>query len=274
MTSNMVSKESRRSGARSGRDHDEFVLLEHVHVRFGERVIQHDLSCTLSAGELVAILGPNGAGKSTLLKLLLGLLRPTSGVLQIFGEPPRRGNRLIGYVPQFRVLESSQMLRVRDVVRFGIDGDRWGFALPSRKRNAVIDAALDEVGALHLADAPVGLLSGGEQQRILIAQALLTNPKLLLLDEPLENLDMAGSREVIQLVERVRAERNVAVLFVTHDINPLLKYVDRVLYLANGHNLIGPPETVINRQQLSRLYGAPVDVIEAHGRVFVVGVET
>jgi zinc/manganese transport system ATP-binding protein len=248
--------------------------VEGVSVRFGRRVIQENLSCSFVAGEFVAILGPNGAGKSTLLKLLLGLLKPSSGTVRIFGAPPRRGNRLIGYAPQFRVLESTQMLRARDVVGFGLDGDRWGFGFPSRKRSAAIDRALEEVGARELADAPVGLLSGGEQQRLLIAQALLTNPRLLLLDEPLANLDLAGASEVIQLVTRIKSERGVTVLFVTHDINPLLRHVDRVLYLANGRSLIGKPEAVINREQLSSLYGAPVEVVEALGRLFVVGVET
>lgn len=248
--------------------------LEAVSVRFGQRVIQENLSCSFQAGEFMAILGPNGAGKSTLLKLLLGLLRPSSGVVRVFGEPPRRGNRLIGYVPQFRVLESTQMFRARDVVGFGLDGDRWGFGWPSRRRRALIDQALEEVGARELADAPVAVLSGGEQQRLLIAQALLSHPRLLLLDEPLANLDLAGTSEVIQLVTRIQRERRVTVLFVTHDINPLLRHVDRALYLANGRSLVGRPQEVINREQLSRLYGAPVEVVEALGRVFVVGVET
>jgi zinc/manganese transport system ATP-binding protein len=250
------------------------VELDHVSIRLGSRTIQRDMSCSIFPGEFVVILGPNGAGKSTLLKLLLGLLRPTSGDIRVFGAPPHRGNRLIGYAPQFRVLESNQTLRAQEVVRFGIDGDRWGFALPNRDRARAIDAALKEVGAAHVAQTPVGFLSGGEQQRILMAQALLTNPRILLLDEPLANLDIAGAGEIIQLVDRVRRERSVAVLLVTHDVNPLLKYADRVLYLANGRSLIGRPQDVINRDQLSRLYGTPVEVVETNGRLFVVGVET
>lgn len=248
--------------------------LDGVSVRFGRRLIQEELSFRLYRGEFVAILGPNGAGKSTLLKLLLGLMRPSSGSVRLFGAPPKRGNRLIGYVPQFRVLESNQMLRARDVVGFGLDGDRWGIGLPSRRRTAIIEEALREVGALRLADSPVALLSGGEQQRLLIAQALLTDPQLLLLDEPLASLDIAGAGEIVRLVERVRRRRGISVLFVTHDVNPLLPYVDRVLYLANGRSLIGSPEEVINREQLSGLYGAPVEVVETLGRLFVVGVET
>lgn len=248
--------------------------LEGVGLRFGTRVIQEGLSCAIEAGELVAVLGPNGAGKTTLLKLLLGLTRQTAGSVRVFGSPPRRGNHLIGYVPQFRVLESTQMILAREVVGFGLDGHRWGFSLSGRERRSTIDRALEEVGALALADRPVGYLSGGEQQRLLIAQALLTNPRLLLLDEPLASLDIAAANEIVKLVQRVRKERNIAVLFVTHDVNPLLRFVDRVLYLANGRSLSGRPEEVINPDQLSRLYGAPVEVVEALGRIFVVGVET
>lgn len=277
MSSEALDVFAEKKSSRCGAPHagqTALVTLENVAIKLGGRTIQESLSCALYPGEFIAILGPNGAGKSTLLKLLLGLVRPSSGVVRIFGAPPRRGNRLIGYAPQFRVLESSQMLRARDVVSFGLDGDRWGFALPSRRRHAAVDRALEEVGAARLAEAPIGVLSGGEQQRLLIAQALLTEPKILLLDEPLANLDMAGASDVIQLVTRLAREREMAVLLVTHDINPLLRHIDRVLYLANGRSLIGDPARVINRQSLSALYGAPVEVVEALGRLFVVGVET
>jgi len=250
------------------------VALDRVTVRLGERVIQHEMSFTLVPGELVAVLGPNGAGKSTLLKLLLGLIKPAGGSLSVFGAPPKRGNRLIGYAPQFGTIESDHAVRVRDVVGFGLDGHRWGPGWPSRAREAAIEKALDEVGALALADVPANELSGGEQQRLLIAQALLTDPKLLLLDEPLSNLDLTRAQEVIQLVDGIRRSRGVAVLFVTHDVNPLLPYLDRVLYMANAQSVIGLPDEVITRERLSAIYGSPVEVVEALGRLFVVGVET
>ncbi len=188
--------------------------------------------------------------------------------------PPRRGNDAIGYAPQHRNLEVDLALRARDVVGFGLDGNRWGPGLPSHKRNAIIDKALLEVDASAFADAPIGQLSGGEQQRLLIAQALLTNPRLLLLDEPLANLDISHEQEIVTLVEKVCRSRNVAVMLVTHDINPLLPVVDRVLYMANGHTAIGTTNEVITSSTLTRLYGTPVEVIQALGRVFVVGAET
>jgi zinc/manganese transport system ATP-binding protein len=171
------------------------------------------------------------------------------------------------------VLEADLALRARDVVGFGLDGHRWGPGWPSRKRNALIDQALQEVDALRFANAPVGQLSGGEQQRLLIAQALLTNPRLLLLDEPLSNLDITRGQEIVSLVNRVCRSRNVAVLLVAHDINPLLNVVDRVIYVANQQCTIGKPEEVITTETLSKLYGSPVEVVQALGRMFVVGAE-
>jgi zinc/manganese transport system ATP-binding protein len=254
--------------------HQPVLALEHVSVQLGGRTILQDISLTVNKGEFVVILGPNGAGKSTLLKVLLGLLRPTGGVVRVLGETPRQGNQRIGYAPQHRVLEADLALRARDLVGFGLDGHRWGIGWPGKKRHALIDQALTEVDALAFADAPVGQLSGGEQQRLLIAQALLTNPRLLLLDEPLANLDIAHQQEIVSLVARVCRTRNVAVLLVAHDINPLLGVVDRVIYIANGRIAMGTPEEVITGEMLSQLYDAPVQVVRVQDRVFVVGVET
>jgi len=250
------------------------IELERVRVQYGRRVLLEDVSLTIRQGEFITILGPNGAGKSTLLKLLLGLLKPAAGTVRVLGKTPRRGNREIGYAPQHRALEADLALRAHDVVGFGLDGNRWGFSLPSRKRNAVIEQALAEVNALSFADAPVGQLSGGEQQRILIAQALLTNPRLLLLDEPLANLDIAHGQEIVTLVSKLCRERDATVLLVSHDVNPLLPAIDRVLYIANGQSAIGTPDEVITSATLSKLYNAQVEVVQALGRLFVVGAET
>ena len=249
------------------------VELDGVRITYGERVIQESMSFSIEPGEFVAVLGPNGAGKSTLLKLLLGLIRQQAGNVSVLGREPRRGSALIGYTPQFRTLETDFAVRGRDIVGFGLDGHRFGPGWPSRKRTALIDKAIAEVRAEAYADAPVGELSGGERQRLLIAQALLTGPRLLLLDEPLSNLDIARAQEIITLVDRLRRERNIAVLLVTHDVNPLLPFVDRVLYMAGGRSAIGTSKEVITRATLSKLYGSPVDVVEAMGRVFVLGVE-
>jgi zinc/manganese transport system ATP-binding protein len=247
------------------------VSLSHVRVSLGGRTIQEDLTFTIEGGELVAVLGPNGAGKSTLLKILLGLVKPDAGRVEVFGLAPGRGNARIGYIPQFREGMAELSLRGREVVRFGLDGNRWGPGWPSRARESLIDDVLREVDAVQLARRPIGELSGGERQRLLIAQALLTNPHLLLLDEPLANLDITREQEFIALVTRVCRSREVAVMFVTHDINPLLADVDRVLYMANGQCAIGAPGEVITSETLSALYGSPVEVVKAIGRVFVVG---
>ncbi len=249
------------------------ITLEEVTIRLGNRTIQENMNLIVEEGEFIAILGPNGAGKSTLLKVLLGLVKASSGRVRILGRPPRRGNSTIGYAPQHRILEADLALRARDVVGFGLDGHRWGPGWPSKKRDGLIDIALEEVGALEFANAPVGQLSGGEQQRLLIAQALLTNPRLLLLDEPLNNLDISREQEIVSLIARVARARNIAVLLVTHDINPLLPEIDRVLYLANAQSTIGTPEEVITSETLSRLYNSQVEVVQALGRLFVVGAE-
>lgn len=253
------------------------ITLEHVRIQYGKQTILDDVSLTVNEGEFVAVLGPNGAGKSTLLKLLLGLLKPGAGIVRVLGKPARRGNNAIGYAPQHRQLEADLALRARDVVGFGLDGNHWGPGIPgvsSARRNAIIDKALLEVDASAFADAPIGQLSGGEQQRLLIAQALLTNPRLLLLDEPLANLDISHEQEIVTLVAKVCRLRNVAVLLVAHDVNPLLPVVDRVLYMARGHATIGTTDEVITSATLTRLYGSPVEVVQALGRVFVVGAET
>lgn len=249
------------------------ITLQQVALSFGKRTILRDANMRIQQGEFIVVLGPNGAGKSTLLKMLLGLVRPTSGQMRVLGRAPRSGNKDIGYAPQHRTLEGDLALRARDLVGFGLDGNRWGFGLPSRKRDEVIERALDEVDALRYADAPVGQLSGGEQQRLLIAQALLTNPRILLLDEPLASLDIARQQDIVNLVGNVCRSRGVTVLLVAHDINPLLPVLDRIIYIANGQSLIGTPDEVITSANLSRLYNAPVEVVHALDRIFVVGAE-
>jgi len=249
------------------------ITLKNVTIELGGRKILDDLSLEINRGEFVAVLGPNGAGKSTLLKLILGLIRSEGGVINVLGTAPRRGNSEIGYAPQHRVLETDLALRARDVVGFGLDGNHWGIGLPTKKRKEKIDAALREVDALRYADAPVGHLSGGEQQRLLIAQALITNPKILLLDEPLASLDLNHGKEIIAQVSKLGKEKNITVLLVSHDVNPLLPVTDRVLFLSNGHGALGTPDEVITSETLSKLYNAPVEVIRTAGRIFVLGVE-
>jgi zinc/manganese transport system ATP-binding protein len=253
------------------KDQDAPVLsLEHVAIALGGKAVLRDVSADIGAGEFVGLIGANGAGKTTLLRVILGLLRPDSGRVAVLGRPVGRGNRAVGYVPQKAQFDPDTPLRGRDLVGLGLDGERWGVPLPRRGRRARIDAALRDVDALAYADAPVGRLSGGEQQRLLIAQALLTNPRLLLLDEPLSNLDIRSAHEVVQLVARVGREHGVAVVLVAHDMNPLLEVMDRVLYLAEGRSAIGRVDEVVQPAVLSKLYGYPVDVLHVRGRILVV----
>lgn len=249
------------------------IQIEDLKMEFGGRVILDHITITINQGEFIAMLGPNGAGKSTLLKLLLGLYKPTSGTIKIFGKIPKKGNKDIGYAPQHRTLEADLALRARDVVGFGLDGNKWGIGFPSKMRTETINKVLEEVDMLRLSDMPVGKLSGGEQQRLLIAQALLTNPKILFLDEPLSNLDISHAQAIVSLLTKIARSRNITVLLVTHDVNPLLSALDRVVYVANGHAAIGKPEDVITTTQLSALYGSPVEVIATKGRMFVIGEE-
>jgi zinc/manganese transport system ATP-binding protein len=243
--------------------------VREVTVQLGNRTVLEEVSAQIWRNEFVGVLGPNGAGKSTLLRVLLGLLRPAKGEVFLQGEPLRRGNPRIGYCPQHRAFDRDLPMTAREFAGLGLDGHRWGLGLPSKSRRVQIEAMLEAVGARAFADAPLGQLSGGEQQRLAIAQALLGEPSLLLLDEPLASLDVRSQREIVELVDRVRRERQLAVLFVTHGVNPLLGVMDRVWYLAGGHAAIGPVSEVIRSDVLSRLYGVPVEVIEVQGQVFV-----
>lgn len=240
-------------------------------VRFGDRELWSGLDLDVAPGEFLAVLGPNGAGKTTLLKVLLGLQALSGGTVTVGGRTPRRGDPRVGYVPQQKGFDRDLPLRGRDLVRLGLDGHQWGTALPSRSVRARVDAAIEAVGATTYADAPLGLLSGGEQQRLRIAQALLGDPSVLLCDEPLLSLDLRHQQEVSALIDRRRAQAGSAVLFVTHDVNPVLPLVDRILYLVAGRWTVGTPAEVLDSARLSELYGTDIDVVRVRGRVLVVG---
>jgi len=240
-------------------------------LRRGERTLWSGLDLDVQPGELIAVLGPSGSGKTTLLRSILGLVPLSAGEITALGEPVhRKGNRRIGYLPQARPLPRETSMRGRDLVALGVEGHRFGLPIRRRGDRARVEGLLDAVGARAFADRPVGDLSGGEQQRLRVGQALADDPRLLLCDEPLTSLDLANQQAVVRLIDDHR-KSGAAVLLVTHDINPVLGKVDRILYLANGRFTLGRPQDVLTSPVLSDLYGAPVFVLRAGDRLVVVG---
>ena len=238
---------------------------------FGARTLWSGLNLDVAAGEFLAVLGPNGSGKTSLLKTILGQEHLSAGTLAFLGRPVHRGDDAIGYIPQQKLFDEGTPLRARDLLALGLDGHRWGISLPNRARERRLDELLESVGATSFANAPVASLSGGEQQRLRVGQAIASSPKLLLCDEPLLSLDLNHQRIVSELIDQHRDEHDAAVLFVTHDVNPVLDMVDRVLYLVEGRFRIGTPKDVLTSEVLSELYRTPVDVIRTRGRIVVVG---
>ena len=278
---------------------DDALTVDGVSVRLGGREVLHDVRFSIKPGEFVGLIGSNGAGKTTLLRVILGLLPATAGKVMVNGrqrgerragkDGRQRGERRagkdsrqrgergagkggagVGYVPQKIQLDPDMPLRARDLVGLGLDGQRLGIPFPSRARRKLVDEMLRAVDAEHIGNARVGNLSGGEQQRILIAHALISRPGLLLLDEPLANLDIASEQEVVALLGRIAKEQRIAVLISAHEMNPLLPVMDRIVYMANGRAASGPTDEVVTGEVLSELYGHHVDVIHVHGRVLVV----
>ena len=251
---------------------DAVLEFENGSLGFGGRSLWSDLDLTVRPGEFLAVLGPNGSGKTSLLKTILGQQRLDSGSVRLSGRPIRRGDRSVGYIPQQKLVPPGTPLRGRDLVALGVNGHRFGPPLPRRADRERVDELLESVGATGYANQPVGTLSGGEQQRLRVGQALAGDPVLLLCDEPLLSLDLHHQRAVSELIDQRRRSHGTAVVFVTHDVNPVLDVVDRILYLAGGRFRQGTPAEVLRSDVLSELYGTPVDVIRSHGRVIVVGV--
>jgi zinc/manganese transport system ATP-binding protein len=238
------------------------------------RTVWRDANFEFGRGQFIAVIGPNGAGKTTLFRLLLGLQQPIGGTIRIFGAPPRRGNPRIGYVPQRHIIDSETNIECLELVRLGLSGKKWGFDPFSRKDRDMAFATLEGVGAGELAHRPLGVLSGGELQRIFLAEALVSNPDVLLLDEPLSNLDLRRETELLHLVNEVVRSRGVTVLLIAHNINPLLPHLDKVMYVANGKVATGKPSEVLTSERLTELYGIQVEVLrDPHGNVAIIGVE-
>ena len=250
------------------------VRFRNAAVRVGDRTLWHNVDLEVPAGQFVAILGPNGVGKSTLVKAALGLFPLAAGEARVLGEPPGGASRDIGYVPQRRSFDHSVRVRGIDIVRLGLDGDRWGLPMPwgerARKAHERVAHAIELVGATAYARRPVGQISGGEQQRLLIAQALVRAPRLLILDEPLDSLDLPNQSAIAALIKRICTDRGVTVLMVAHDVNPILTYLDQVVYLAGGGAVCGAPREVITSANLTRLYETPIEVLRTSDDQLVV----
>jgi zinc/manganese transport system ATP-binding protein len=244
--------------------------VDGVSVWLSGREVLHDVRFRVMPGEFTGLIGSNGAGKTTLFRVILGLQASNAGSVLVGGRPLTRRNPIIGYVPQKVFLDPDMPLRARDVVGLGLDGHRLGIPLAWGRRRQAVDAMLDAVDARYFADARVGNLSGGEQQRVLIAHALISRPRLLLLDEPLANLDIRAEGEVVALLARIAREQRIAVLISAHDVNPLLPVMDRLVYVAAGKTASGTTAEVIRAEVLSALYGQHVDVLRVHGRILVV----
>ena len=250
------------------------VRFERVTLSYGERSIWSDLSLDIAPGTLVAILGPNGSGKTSLLRAILGLVTPSTGRIEVLGHAPHRGDPGIGYVPQHSSFDPDLPFRGRDLVRLGLDGHRWGIGLPDAAARGRVDNVIASVDAESYADAPIGRLSGGEQQRLRIAQALVADPQILLCDEPLANLDLRYQQTITALISAWRERTRGTVLFVTHDVNPVLGLVDQVLFVVSGRWAAGRPDEVLTSERMSELYRSHVDVVRVHGRIVVVGEST
>ncbi len=240
-----------------------------VQLTVGARSVLSGVDLAVRQGEFVGVLGPNGAGKTTLMRAVLGLVAPTTGSIRVLGRPVQRGNPAVGYMPQVRSLAASHRLSGWSFVASAAQGYRWGLPYLSAGARRDVDRALGRVGAESLATRTLADLSGGERQRLLLAQALLGEPRLLLLDEPLISLDPHHQRSVVELAREIQRELEITVLFSAHELNPLLETIDRVLYLGNGRAALGTVDEIITGPALSRLYGSEIEVLRHNGRIFV-----
>jgi len=245
------------------------VELDHATISISGRSVLADASFAIRAGEFIGVLGPNGAGKTTLMRAILGLLPPSAGAIRVFGHTPQRGDRTIGYLPQVRTVLPDLRVRGLDFIGSSLHGERWGLPSLNRHDRAMIEETLEAVGARDLARRPLSDMSGGERQRLLLAQSLIGSPKLLLLDEPLISLDARHQEVAIGVVRKVCRERGITVLFSAHELNQLLGTLDRVLYLGNGQAVLGTVDEVITAPVLSRLYDTDIQVVRAEGHIFV-----
>jgi zinc/manganese transport system ATP-binding protein len=267
----MTLTEGRTVGVEVGSD---LIVAEDVTAGYRDKVVWRGANFTIGRGEFVAVIGPNGAGKTTLFRMLLGLQPALAGTIKILGSPPKRGNTRIGYVPQRHTIDSDTNVESQELVRLGLSGGRWGVNPFSHRDSKAAKKVLEEVGGTDIAHRPLGVLSGGELQRIFLAEALVGKPDILLLDEPLSNLDIRRETELLHLVNKVVRTDGVTALLIAHNINPLLPHLDKVIYIANGKVATGTPGQVLTSESLSDLYGIQVEVLrDPHGNVAIIGIE-
>ena len=250
------------------------ITAKNLSIAYHDNAIWKDANFVVEKGKFVGVLGPNGSGKTTLFKLLLGLSDPTSGELRVLGKEPQRGNPRIGYVPQRHHVDSDMTIEALEMVRIGLSGNKFGMSLSPEKERKMAYEALVAVEAEGLAHRPIGKLSGGELQRVFLAEALISKPDLLLLDEPLANLDIRRETNLIELVNQVVKSQGVTALLIAHNINPLLPVLDSVIYIAEGKIATGTPNEIFTSEKLTSIYGTPVEVLrDSRGRVAILGVE-
>ena len=245
--------------------------IESASLEFDSKRLWHELNLEVQEGEFIALIGPNGSGKSMLLKSIVGSQKLSAGKISFLSSEPGARNSALGYIPQHRATDAGLPLRVSDCVGFGLDGHLLGLPISSASRRQKIAEALEQVDAAALAGETLGSLSGGEMQRVRVAQAIISKPRLLLADEPLSALDLNHQMKISELIDEQRRELGSAVIFVTHDLNPIIDFVDRVVYIAQGRHTIGTPDEVMRSDVLSELYGADIDVVRNQGRVVVLG---
>lgn len=259
-----------RHTSKERESNEEVVGARNLEVGYKDKVVWRDANFKVKRGEFIAVIGPNGAGKTTMFRLLLGLQKPMKGELKLFGKPPTRGSSQIGYVPQRHTIDNDTNIECIELVRLAYNGNKLGFTISSSKEKEVALKALSDVGAADLANKSLASLSGGELQRIFLAEALVSNPEVLLLDEPLSNLDLRRAKELVELINKVAKERNVTVFLVAHDINPLIQFLDKIIYIANGKVATGMPSKVLTSESLSDLYGTRVEVLhDSEGHILI-----
>ena len=236
------------------------ITFEHASLGYGRRVVLEDISFEVNPGDYLGLVGPNGAGKTTVLKALLGIHAPLAGMVRTAG-----GLRF-GYVPQREQLNYYYPLSVADVVTMGRPPHaRWQRDARSRDREAV-DHALAQVGLIPLARRQIRYLSGGERQRMLIARALVSEPTILVLDEPTNGMDLAATTQILALVRQLRRERGITVLLVSHALNEVANEVDHIALVVGGRFRLGPTAEILTGETLSAMYGIPVEVAHFGGR--------